>query len=123
MNGRLTPPKGVLIVDDDPDFRDALVEILRDEGFHAETATSGMQALDKLRWGFRPCVVLLDMQMAVMTGWDFRAEQSRDSTLAAIPVIAMTAGYWKNRDLHDYDARLAKPVEIRELRAALAKYT
>ena len=114
--------KTILIVDDDQEFREALVNIVRSEGFAVETATNGMQALDKLRWGLRPCVVLLDMQMAGMTGWDFRAEQSRDPTLAAIPVVAMTAGYWKNRDLGDYAARIAKPIQVPELKATLAKY-
>jgi len=114
--------KTILIVDDDPEFREALVEIVRDEGFEVETATSGMQALDKLRWGLRPCVVLLDLQMAVMTGWDFRSEQARDATLAKIPVIAMTAGYWKTRDLGDYAARITKPIAVQELRTTLAKY-
>ncbi|HXE83029.1 MAG TPA: response regulator [Gemmatimonadales bacterium] len=114
--------KTILIVDDDPEFREALVDIVRNEGFAVETATNGMQALDKLRWGLRPCVVLLDMQMAGMTGWDFRAEQSRDPTLAAIPVVAMTAGYWKHRDLGDYAARIAKPIQVPELKATLAKY-
>jgi CheY-like chemotaxis protein len=112
----------VLIVDDDEEFRQALVEIVQDEGFRVETATSGMDALDKLRWGLRPCVVLLDMQMAVMTGWDFRAEQNRDATLSTVPVIAMTAGYWKDRDLGDYAARISKPIQVPELKATLAKY-
>jgi CheY-like chemotaxis protein len=114
--------KTVLIVDDDREFRDALVEVVRGEGFQVETATSGMQALDKLRWGLRPCVVLLDLQMAVMNGWDFRAEQGRDAALAAVPVIAMTAGYWKERDLRDYAARITKPIDVPELKATLSKY-
>lgn len=118
-----SPSKTILIVDDDKEFREALVEIVRGEGFHVETATSGMQALDKLRWGLRPCVVLLDLQMAVMNGWDFRAEQGRDPTLAAVPVIAMTAGYWKTRDLRDYAARISKPIAVPELKATLAKYS
>lgn len=115
--------KTVLIVDDDKEFREALVELVRGEGFQVETATSGLQALDKLRWGLRPCVVLLDLQMAGMNGWDFRAEQERDATLAAVPVIAMTAGYWKTRDLNDYAGRITKPIAVPELRATLAKYS
>ncbi|MFN2571814.1 MAG: response regulator [Gemmatimonadales bacterium] len=114
--------KTVLIVDDDKEFREALVEIVQGEGFQVETASSGMQALDKLRWGLRPCVVLLDMQMAGMTGWDFRSEQARDADLANVPVIAMTAGYWKSRDMSDYAARITKPIAVLELRATLAKY-
>lgn len=121
MTGQ-TPARTVLIVDDDQEFRAALEELVRGEGFQVETATSGLDALDKLRWGLRPCVVLLDLQMAVMTGWDFRAEQARDPSLAAIPVIAMTAGYWKERDLRDYTARIAKPIDETELKTILAKH-
>lgn len=114
--------KTILIVDDDQEFRDALSELIRREGYQVETAESGLRALDKLRWGLRPCVILLDLQMAVMTGWDFRDEQARDPVLAAIPVIAMTAGYWKERDLGDYAARIAKPIDVKDLRARLAEY-
>jgi len=117
-----TPSKTVLIVDDDQEFREALAELVSGEGYQVETATSGMQALDKLRWGLRPCLVFLDMQMAVMTGWDFRAEQERDPALATVPVIAMTAGYWKERDLGDYAARITKPIDVPALKATLAKY-
>jgi CheY-like chemotaxis protein len=123
MSTKGTASKTVLIVDDDRDFREALGEIVRREGFEVETATSGLDALDKLRWGLHPCVVFLDMQMTVMTGWDFRAEQRRDPTLAAIPVVAMTAGYWKDRDLGDYAARIEKPIQVQELKATLAKYS
>lgn len=115
--------KTVLIVDDDKEFREALGEIVRGEGFEVETASSGIQALDKLRWGLQPCVVLLDLQMAGMNGWDFRAEQERDATLAKVPVIAMTAGYWKSRDLHDYAGRISKPIAVQELRTTLAKFS
>lgn len=121
MTGK-SPVQTVLIVDDDQEFRAALEEFVRSEGFQVETATSGMDALDKLRWGLRPCVVLLDLQMAVMTGWDFRAEQARDPSLAAIPVVAMTAGYWKERDLGDYAARISKPIDETELKTILAKH-
>lgn len=114
--------KTILIVDDDREFRDALVEVISREGYQVETAESGLQALDKLRWGLRPCVILLDLQMAVMTGWDFRAEQERDPALAAIPVIAMTAGPWKQRDLGDYAARIAKPIDVKDLQAKLTQY-
>src|ERR1051325_4287552 len=114
--------KTILIVDDDQEFREALVDIVLSEGFAVETAKSGLQAHDKVRWGLRSCAVLLDMEMAGMTGCDFRAEQDRDRTLTEIPVIAMTAGYWKQRDLGDYAARITKPIDVQELKATLAKY-
>lgn len=116
-------PKTILIVDDEPDLRDALAQILRDEGYHTETAATGLEALDKLRWGLRPMVVLLDMQMRVMTGWDFRKEQQREPALAAIPVVAMTAGHWKKQDLSDFAARIDKPIDIDRLRSVLGQFT
>ena len=112
----------ILIVDDDHEFREALAESVRRDGFEVETAKTGLDALERLRWGLRPSVILLDMQMGKMTGWDFRAEQMRDRALAAIPVIAMTAGAWKQRDLGDYAARIAKPVDLADLRAKLDRY-
>ncbi len=67
-------------------------------------------------------MILLDMRMGKMSGWDFRAEQKRDRTLAAIPVIAMTAGPWKEGDLADYAARISKPIDLADLRARLDPY-
>jgi CheY-like chemotaxis protein len=111
--------KTILIVDDDRDFSDALVVFIRGEGYQVETAKSGLEALEKLRWGLRPRLIMLDMQMDVMTGWEFRAEQKKDPALAGIPVIAMTAGYWKDRDISDFAACISKPIELEELRRKL----
>ena len=109
----------VLLVDDNLDFRDALAKTLQGLGYDVETATNGLEALDRLRWGLRPCAILLDMRMGVMTGWDFRAEQQRSPELAAIPVIAMTAGQWKQQDLAEFSARVEKPIDVTRLAAVL----
>jgi CheY-like chemotaxis protein len=103
--------KPILIIDDDDDLRESLVEHIANEGFTIEAVSSGREALDKLRWGFRPCVILLDLQMQGMTGWDFRAEQKRDHELSTIPVVAMTGGYSKWREVDDFAACLRKPVD------------
>jgi CheY-like chemotaxis protein len=116
------PVKPILIVDDDSDLRDSLVELIRDEGFAVEAATSGLEALDRLRWGLRPCVILLDLQMGVMTGWEFRKEQKKDPELADIPVIAMTGGYWKKRDMDEFAACLVKPVSREALQPKLKQF-
>ena len=55
------------------------------------TAIDGLTALNKLRSGLRPCVILLDLMMPGMNGWDFRAAQLRDGDLKDIPVVVMTA--------------------------------
>ena len=84
-------PESVLVVDDDAAIRSALTSMLQDEGFQVSTANDGAQALSYLRAGLRPCAIILDLMMPVMDGWDFRAVQRRDPTLATIPVIVVTA--------------------------------
>jgi CheY-like chemotaxis protein len=98
----------VLIIDDDRDTREALGELLADEGFVIEAAWNGAEALKRLRAGFRPHVIILDLMMPVMDGLAFRAEQKQDPEFAGIPVIGVTAG-----DTFDTDFEcLRKPVRI-----------
>jgi CheY-like chemotaxis protein len=111
--------KRVLVVEDDDDLRDSLVELVAGEGFQVESAKSGLEALDKLRWGLRPSLILLDLRMDVMTGWEFRNEQKRDPELAGIPVIAMTGGAWKMQDMDEFAACLFKPVSPEVLQRKL----
>ena len=77
----------ILLVDDDPLVREAIETLLRVEGYRVATAAQGQQALDRLRGGFEPCVIVLDLMMPVKDGWQFRAEQVQDPHLARIPVI------------------------------------
>jgi CheY-like chemotaxis protein len=82
----------VLIVDDDPDIREAMSEMLALEGHGTACASDGREALEILRrTDFAACVILLDLRMPVMNGWEFREEQRRDPKIAAIPVIVITA--------------------------------
>lgn len=83
--------QGVLVVDDDAAMRDALVTLLRNEGYEARGAPDGVEALRVLRDGFRASLVILDMMMPKMDGWDFRVAQRRDPALADIPVVVLTA--------------------------------
>lgn len=109
----------VLVVEDDAAILQALIDAIGAEGYRVETATNGLEALEKLRWGLRPCLIVLDMQMRLMTGWEFRSEQRKDPALAKIPVVAMTAGRWKDIDLRDFVARIDKPLALDDLRALL----
>jgi CheY-like chemotaxis protein len=81
-----------------------------------------LAALEKLRWGMRPCLILLDLRMDVMTGWEFRAEQKKDPALADIPVVAMTTGRWKPDDLKDFTEHIDKPVNVEVLLVIVARY-
>jgi CheY-like chemotaxis protein len=81
----------VLIVDDDLDILDALTDLLESEGYSVTTVTDGRAAMSHLRRGLRPCMILLDLMMPGMNGWDFRAEQMKDADLRDIPVVVVTA--------------------------------
>ena len=81
----------VLIVEDDLDTREMLGRFLELEGYTVETAENGKRALERLGSGVGACVILLDLMMPVVDGWQFRQEQISDATLAAIPVIVVSA--------------------------------
>jgi len=91
---RTAAARTILVVDDDPDIRTALSELLESEGYEVMGAANGAAALAQLRAGARPCAILLDLMMPFMNGWEFRAEQLRDPALREIPVVLLTAsGY------------------------------
>jgi CheY-like chemotaxis protein len=108
MPHRKSGERSVLIIDDDGNSREALAELLAREGYEVATAENGAQGLGYLRVGHRPSVILLDLMMPGLDGWDFRTEQKRDETLARIPVIAISAA----GRLVDADYSLRKPLEI-----------
>src|SRR6185295_18226569 len=64
--------------------------VLAEEGFDIAVATDGAEALAALGSGPRPCVVLLDLRMPGMDGFEFRAEQMRDPALAKLPVVVLS---------------------------------
>jgi CheY-like chemotaxis protein len=82
----------VLVVDDDADIRYELVDALESEGYGALSAANGLEALEVLRILRKPpSVILLDLMMPVMDGWQFCVEQQQDPLLAKIPVIVVSA--------------------------------
>src|SRR5262245_38468489 len=75
--GQASSPDGIgpLLVEDDASIRYALADMLGDEGFDVTTVVNGRDALNALRCGAPPDVILLDLMMPVMDGWEFRVEQ------------------------------------------------
>jgi len=68
-----------------------MAELLTIEGFSAATAANGREALAYLRTHENPDLILLDLMMPVMDGWEFRREQQRDAAIANVPVIVLSA--------------------------------
>ena len=81
----------VLIVDDDPDLLEVTSFVIESEGIAVETAKNGEEALALLRAGRRPRLVLFDLIMPVMNGWEFLEEVAKDPSLTQIPVVVLTA--------------------------------
>lgn len=121
------PPEGqyVLVVDDDDAVREALEAVLEDAGYTVRSAANGRDALQLLRaTDWPPAVILLDLMMPVMSGWEFRAEQQRDPALAPIPVVVLSADRDVKAKAATVDAGdyLLKPVDIDLLVATVAVY-
>ncbi|MBK8169804.1 MAG: response regulator [Sandaracinaceae bacterium] len=113
----------VLVVDDDEDLRTTVSELLSDAGYDPVPAGDGKAALQILRSdGERCCLVLLDLMMPRMDGWQFRAEQMKDPALATIPVIVMTAGRNLDEAPVQVDEIVLKPLRLEALLAAVARY-
>jgi CheY-like chemotaxis protein len=82
----------VLVVEDDRDIRESVVEVLQDAGYTVSAAADGREALDLIAAASPlPDLVLLDLMMPVMNGFQFRQEQLKCEKLAAIPVLVVTA--------------------------------
>lgn len=109
----------VFVVEDDVDTREMLARFLELEGFAVETAANGRQALERLEAGTPASIILLDLMMPVMDGWQFRREQARHETLSKIPVIVVSAAGRDRIAQIDADAYLSKPVDLEELLARI----
>jgi CheY-like chemotaxis protein len=115
-------PEPVLVVEDDPDVREVMIAVVENEGHTAVPAENGAEALQLLRNGLHPCLILLDLMMPVKNGWEFRAEQTADPQLASIPtIIVSAAGKEAMRELHPEGA-LPKPIDFDKLTKLLKSH-
>jgi CheY-like chemotaxis protein len=109
----------VLVVDDESDIREAVSEVLADEGYVVHGAGDGAEALRKAR-AVHPDIVLLDLMMPGMNGWEFRAAQKGDPELSDIPVVVLSAlGRVAGMDAARF---IQKPFDLDELLDAVRQY-
>ncbi len=114
----LSPPRAatkVLLVDDDFAILDGISDFLESEGFAVVSASNGIDALNQLRAALRVDVIVLDVMMPIMDGWDFRSEQLADPSLRDIPVVVISACGFAQEQLHQqfkaYEV-LPKPLDL-----------
>ena len=110
-----------MVVEDDPDIRECVQMILEDEGFDVVTASNGAEAEEELSHMEEPCVVLLDLMMPVMNGWELLEHLRRDGKLddgMRIVVVSATLGQLPQGPV----ACMRKPVRADKLIATVRRY-
>jgi CheY-like chemotaxis protein len=118
------PRKVVLIIDDDSDIREAIRDLLEVEGYGTAEARDGGAGLAYLRAHAAPGVILLDWNMAPVSGAEFMSEFSRDARLAEIPVVLLTADVRAQAQARalGLSTCLAKPIDADRLIAIAARH-
>jgi CheY-like chemotaxis protein len=114
--------RSILVVDDDAASRDTLALLLTRRGHVVETAANGREALNKIEHGIRPNLLILDLSMPVMDGYQLRAELLRRPACAEIPVLVVSGAIgadWAR--LSPAEALLPKPIDIGKLYAVIER--
>jgi len=112
--------RSVLVVDDDPDLRDITRFVLEGEGFEVVTAEDGSEALQRLHAGELPAVVLLDLMMPVMNGYQFLEEVAKDPSLRELPIVVLTAA--ASPEVPGAVEIVRKPIELGSLIKVVERY-
>jgi CheY-like chemotaxis protein len=118
MNELATKNATILVVDDDPECRDALADLLGNEGYDVACAENGWQALEYLSHD-TPRLIILDLMMPVMDGREFLQRKRGDPRLRSLPVVVVTAT-WRAADLCG-EAIVQKPIDFDALLEAVKK--
>lgn len=108
----------LLIVEDEVVIRDTLTELVSKDGREIVTASDGQEALERLAEIPRPCLILLDLMMPRMNGWEFLQRKSADPLIAEIPTIVLSGSGRPAGAVH----QLAKPVDVERLMALIDQY-
>jgi len=122
---KLIDKRSVLVVEDDPDLRAAIADTLAADGHAVTVARDGHEALEILRQGARPDVILLDLTMPRMDGLEFRVQQAQDPRFAHIPVVVMTAV--EAMALQAASSGLCnflfKPIDLEQMNSVIGRWT
>ncbi|MFL5814731.1 MAG: response regulator [Bdellovibrionia bacterium] len=110
--------KNILIIEDDESIRKMIASVLEIEGYSISAAANGKQALETIQNGALPDIILLDMMMPVMNGWDFLDFVRANATTSKIPIIVVSA-YAEIAKSVKPNAVVPKPVQLKSLLKAI----
>ncbi len=119
MNNRSC--QSIMVIEDDEDIRSVLVDLLAEEGYETHSAENGKEALETLRQIPKPCLVFLDLMMPIMNGREFLDEVMKDSYLAPVPVVVVSAIADK-ADVSGAVGYLKKPIDMDRILAVARKF-
>jgi len=108
----------ILVVEDDPGSRRALTNVLQDGGYSVQAVGTVTDALHALAQSPLPALIVLDLMLPDMEGWDFRTRQKKDPSIAHIPVIGISAV----GKLVDVEYSFRKPLDYDQFVAAVEQY-
>jgi len=114
----------LMVIEGDDDLREALAASLAMEGFEVSAFGDAREALRELECGLRPFLILLDLMMPNMSGWEFREAQEADPAIAPIPVVVITAAHTLGSDGHSLTGIevLRKPFSVEALLEVVGRY-
>ena len=114
----------ILVVEDNDDVREMMTVTLQLEGHHVRTAVNGRDALEQLRTGEKPSLILLDLMMPVMNGWEFMHRRQEQDTIASIPVVVISADRQAREKAAAIGAAdcLEKPIDLNRLIDTVQRY-
>ena len=111
----------ILVVEDDASIRDILSLALTADGYKVITAANGQEALKILSEMSNPCLILLDLMMPIMNGWQFAAAISENANFKNIPIVVLTAFADKVKTIPG-KLTLKKPIDLELLFEVAKKY-
>ncbi|MBP9679824.1 MAG: response regulator [Bacteriovorax sp.] len=113
--------KYLLIIEDNKDIQNVLKTALEIEGYLIFTANNGKEGLEQLSKMPIPCMVLLDLMMPIMNGWEFADEISRDIIYSSIPIVVVSAFNDKNFNT-EKNNYIQKPIDLDALLKTISKH-
>lgn len=113
--------KSILVVEDNKEIQDSLKMALEVEGYNVFTADNGKEGMEKLGKMPTPCMILLDLMMPVMNGWEFVDAISKDIMLSTIPVVVVSA-FGDKKGTPKTDGYIQKPIDLDALLSTVCKH-
>jgi len=122
VGAALRTDEPILVVEDDAATRSALADILELEGYNVAAVGNGREALEYAQRNPAPRLIILDLIMPEMDGWEFRARQRKHPKLADSPVFVVTASGKHATEGLDADLVLHKPIDVDRLLSAIEHF-